>query len=144
MLIDLKKYNDGKSFYIKRSQDVIEILKPYYLTLDEVDKDKEHFFVIGLTRNSRAKYLDVVSIGNLYATIADPREIFRRAIMLAVHCIIIAHTHPSGCFNPSSIDLVLTEKIREAGRILGIELVDHLIFGEGETYYSFADEESIL
>ncbi len=72
--------------------------------------------------------------------IIEPRETFRRAISKGVRSIIIGHNHPSGQTAPSEYDIKLTKRFAEVGKIIGIELLDHIIFCNGKEYYSFKDE----
>lgn len=137
MIIDHSNFKNKK---ISSAADANEIFKGVRGNLDTFEQDKEYFYVIGLTRRSTIRYIDLVSIGSMTGTVAEPREIFRRAIHLSVGGgIIIAHNHPSGNLNPSDADNKLTRKIKEAGKIIGIELIDHLIFSD-EGFYSFANE----
>jgi DNA repair protein RadC len=135
MLIKLEE-----TLFIKQSADAIAILKAYFSTLDKVDRDKEHFFCLGLARNNRVKYFDVVSVGTLHAALAEPREVFRRAVMESASSVVLAHNHPSGNEQPSSSDNSITKKMKDAGDLLGIKMLDHIIFSNGDAYYSFADE----
>ena len=112
------------------------------MSFDEFDRDKEHMIVLGLKRNCQLKFIDVVSVGSLTGTVVSAREVFRRAIHLATHSLLIAHNHPSGNTNPSVSDQQITKRLREAGVIIDILLLDHIIYSIDETegYYSFADE----
>ncbi|MBL7870526.1 MAG: JAB domain-containing protein, partial [Cyclobacteriaceae bacterium] len=80
-----------------------------------------------------------VSTGGISGTVADPKLIFAAAIKAAASGIILSHNHPSGNLQPSQADIDLTRKIKEAGRFLEIQLLDHIIITT-EGYYSFADE----
>ena len=82
--------------------------------------------------------VNVVSIGSLTLSIVHPREVFKPAILLNACAIIAVHNHPSGDPMPSPEDRTLTTRLREAGDLLGIRLLDHLILGE-DRLYSFAD-----
>lgn len=96
---------------------------------------KEHFVIIFLdTKNNLI--LDDVSIGILNASIIHPREVFKRAILNNTSHVIIAHNHPSGDPNPSNEDINTTKRLMEAGKILGINVSDHIIITENR-YYSF-------
>jgi len=97
-----------------------------------VDRDKEHFWSIGLTTRNRIKYVELVSLGTLNASLVHPRELFRRAIFKAVSSIVVAHNHPSGNDEPSFEDINLTKRLCEAGKIIGIDIVDHVILTPGK------------
>jgi DNA repair protein RadC len=91
------------------------------------DHKKEHFVVFYLdTRNQEIKR-DIVSVGTLNANLAHPREVFEPAIVHNAAQIIVAHNHPSGDTEPSEEDLAITKRLQEASKILGIELLDHVI-----------------
>ncbi len=100
-----------------------------------VDQDKEHFWVIGLTTSKTIKYIELVGLGTLNAALVAPREVYRLAITQAVDSIIACHNHPSGNTAPSASDLALTDQIMKAGKVVGIEMVDHVIIA-GNTHIS--------
>ena len=106
-------------------------------TSQEVDQDKEHFWVAGLTTRRSIKYIDLVSLGSLNSAIAHPRETFRTAILKAVDHIFLCHNHPSGGLDPSSEDIRLTRKLVDAGNIIDIKVLDHVIIGNGCPYDNF-------
>jgi len=91
---------------------------------------KEH--VRALYLNSRYKIIhnEIISIGSLDANIVHPREVFRPAIEYGAYAIILAHNHPSGSPSPSSADIEITAKIRKAGDLIQIPLLEHLVIGE--------------
>jgi DNA repair protein RadC len=91
--------------------------------------DREHFLVLHLDTRHRILATETVSIGCLNATIVHPREVFSRAVTRSVAAVIVAHNHPSGCAEPSRDDLELTSRLDACGRLLGIELLDHLVIG---------------
>lgn len=137
MLVNLK--DEISKTKIKSANDAYTVLRKALLTQDEIDQDKEHMIVLGLMRNNNIKFVDIVTVGTLTGTLAHPREIFRRAIINAVSSVIIGHNHPSGNKQPSPEDIAVTQKLREAGKIIEIELTDHIIFTH-EEFYSFANE----
>ncbi len=120
------------------NQKVADALRTWLAAQNIVDQDKEHFWAIGLDIKLKVKYIEVVTMGTLDASLVHPREVFRFAIMNGVSSIIVGHNHPSGDVYPSSEDRTVTKRLAEAGRLLGIPLHDHLIIGEGEEFYSFA------
>ena len=103
---------------------------------------QEQFVVLYLNRANRVLAAYEVSRGGLTGTVADPRLILSTALKLASVGILVAHNHPSGSLKPSQADIQLTEKIKDGGKLLDIQLVDHLIL-TSEEYYSFADEGKI-
>lgn len=91
---------------------------------------KEHFRVLLLDAKNRIVASELVSIGTLNSSLVHPRELFRRAIQTSAAAVILVHNHPSGDPAPSAEDLSLTRRLVEAGKLLGIEVLDHLIIGD--------------
>ncbi len=117
-----RRYLNGKKagIYLK-PRDIWEELR------DVRDQKKEHFVVFYLdTRNQEIKR-DIVSIGTLNYNLVHPREVFEPAVKNLAASVIVAHNHPSGCLEPSDEDLSLTKRLSQAGKLLGIELLDHVI-----------------
>jgi DNA repair protein RadC len=98
---------------------------------NEVDRVKEHFWVSGMDTRLKIQYIELVSLGSLDRTIVHPREVFRFAIMKAVSAIVMCHNHPSGDPEPSQEDITLTKRLLEVGKIIGIEVLDHVIIANG-------------
>lgn len=99
-------------------------------------KRKEHFMAFYLDACSQPIYSETISIGTLTASLVHPREVFAPAIKHSAVNIILAHNHPSGCPDPSPEDREVTENLVNAGRILGIKILDHLIVTD-RRYFSF-------
>jgi DNA repair protein RadC len=104
--------------------------------------DREKFIVLLLDAKHRVIGVNTVSIGSLTASIVHPREVFKPAIAGNSAAVILAHNHPSGDPAPSLEDVELTKRLREAGELLGIRLLDHVILGDG-THYSFVDADAL-
>lgn len=102
------------------------------------DSPCELFVVFHLKSNNQLSAYEIITKGILNSSLVHPREVFRSAIMRNAASIIIAHNHPSGNSEPSEEDLKITKQIVAAGKILGITVLDHVIFTE-EVYYSFAE-----
>ena len=96
--------------------------------------DREHFIVLLLNTKNRLIGINTVSVGSLDLCIAHPREVFKPAILANAAGIIIAHNHPSGDTTPSRDDVELSKRIKDAGEILGIPLLDSIIVGDGPFY----------
>ena len=103
------------------------------------DADREMFAVLALDARNRPIGSNVVSVGCLNASIVHPREVFKFAILANAAAIILAHNHPSGDLAPSADDETLTRKLVESGKILGIEVLDHLIVTEDDVMSFQAD-----
>ncbi|HEY7493042.1 MAG TPA: DNA repair protein RadC [Candidatus Tectomicrobia bacterium] len=110
----------------------------YYIPL-LTDKKREQFQVILLDRKNRVMRHVMVSQGSLTASVVHPREVFNPAIRDSAAAVIFVHNHPSGDPQPSQEDRTLTARLAEAGKLLGIQVLDHIIVGR-DTYMSFADE----
>ena len=125
------------------SKDVSEVLSSLLNYEQEHDREKEHFWILGLNTKNVIQYTDLVSLGSLSASLVHPRETFRLAVMKATANIIIGHNHPSGDTKPSQEDILLTNRLAQAGEILGINVLDHVIIGSEGSYFSFRDNGMI-
>jgi DNA repair protein RadC len=106
--------------------------------------DREHFIVLLLNRKNEVIGINTVSVGSLTASVVSPREVFKPAILANAAALIAAHNHPSGDPKPSAEDRAMTERLYQAGKLLDIQLLDHIIIGDGTTrYYSFADNGAL-
>jgi DNA repair protein RadC len=92
---------------------------------------REHFWAILLDTRSRILKSVEISVGTLDTSLVHPREVFKEAIMASSHSVIVAHNHPSGNPEPSQDDIKLSRRLKEVGELMGIEVVDHLIIGDG-------------
>jgi DNA repair protein RadC len=95
------------------------------------EQKKESFIALHLDTKNRLLCEETVSVGSLNANIVHPREVFKTAIQESAAAIIVAHNHPSGDPAPSQSDIDITRKLVETGRVVGIELYDHIIVGDG-------------
>lgn len=103
------------------------------------DLPHEEFWILILNRANKVISKHRISTGGVSGTVIDSRIIFKIAIEQLAAGIVLAHNHPSGNVQPSDTDIRLTKQLKEAGKLLEINVLDHLIFGEG-TFYSFVDE----
>lgn len=112
--------------------------------LKTVLKDYKHevFAVVFLNRANKINTFEIISHGGITGTVADPRMIFKRALEQEAVSIVLTHNHPSGSLQPSIADIELTKKLKQAGQLLDIQVLDHIIVSE-EGYYSFADNGKI-
>jgi DNA repair protein RadC len=99
---------------------------------------KEMFITLHLDGKNRIICMDLVSIGTLNQSLVHPREIFKTACLSNAAALILIHQHPTGDPSPSSEDLAITRRLKEAGEIMGIKILDHIIVGDGE-YLSFVE-----
>jgi DNA repair protein RadC len=103
------------------------------------EQKKERFITLYLDTKNQILKEEVISIGSLNASIVHPREVFKGALELSSASIIMIHNHPSGDPGPSREDIMVTEKLCEGGKLLGIDVLDHIIIGDGR-YTSLKDE----
>ncbi len=122
---------------VQRPEEVAEIFRSIQKSDNEIDKMKEKFWVLGLNVRKCIVYIELVAMGTLNACLVQVREVYRFAIMKAVSDIIVVHSHPSGDPEPSEDDIAITRRLYDAGKILGIELVDHVIVTDGPEFISF-------
>ena len=118
---------------ISNAQDVYEELKPYY------KKQQEYFLTLYLDGANHLLQTKIITIGTLNQSLVHPREVFANAVEKRCASIIVAHNHPSGILKPSSEDITVTQRLKESGKILGIELLDHIIFTQ-EGFISLKEE----
>jgi DNA repair protein RadC len=129
-----KSSNSNNRQIIKTPEEAYVELKPKFR-----GKKKEHFWAVLLdTRSHIIKSIEI-SVGSLDSSIVHPRELFKEAIAASSSSLIVAHNHPSGNPEASQEDIVLTKRLIQAGNVIGIELVDHLIIGDG-TFISLKRE----
>jgi len=119
---------------MRSSKDVSTLLHEYLK-----DTDREHFVVFFLDQKNRITGIHTVSMGSLTASVVHPREAFKAAILANAAAIVCGHNHPSGDVQPSREDRAITTRLSQAGKLLGIQLLDHIIIGNNN-YFSFADE----
>ena len=124
-----------------KSKELTDPKKVYQLIKSKLkDYHKEHFYIIVL--NSRNWSVAEVSVGSLNASIVHPREVFAEAIKNNAASVIFVHNHPSGDTEPSEDDLEITKRLIEAGKILGIEVIDHIIVTKND-FLSFKEKKLI-
>lgn len=122
---------------IDDSAKAYEILKQAFN--EETLEYSEEFVILLLNRSTKVLGWVKISQGGITSTVCDPKVIFSIALQTASTGIILAHNHPSGNTKPSDADRNLTRKLKEAGKLLDIQILDHIIIAP-DNYYSFADE----
>jgi DNA repair protein RadC len=122
---ELEKETSYESYDIRDPQGVVRAVRK---TIK--DKAKEHFKLILLNTRNKIIGLSTISIGTLNASLVHPREVFKDAIRHSASSVVVAHNHPSGNPEPSEEDLKITRRLVESGKILGIEVLDHIIIGK--------------
>lgn len=136
----------GKRLLTSKEKDNVKISSPddiAYLVMEDMRYlSKEHFRAIFLNTKNIVISIKDISIGSLNSSIVHPREVFIEAIKMSAASLIVCHNHPSGDPSPSEEDIKVTKRLKEAGNILGIDLLDHLIIGDGR-YISLREKNII-
>ena len=129
----------AQSYSVERVTSAADV---YTALAEYACEDREHFLLITLDGASNIIEKRVIHIGTLNQSLVHPREVFRPAILDNAAGIIIAHNHPSGTLEASRADVQITQRLKEVAKLVGIELLDHVIISR-EGYYSFSDEGSL-
>jgi len=132
------KLTDAEKIKILNSDDLYGIMQKILLRENKIDRDREHFWVIGLANNHRILFIELVSLGTVNQTFAEPMEVFSLALQKRAVNIILCHNHPSGELKPSEADMDITDRLIQVGRIVKTKVLDHLIISE-KSYLSFDD-----
>lgn len=137
-IVSLKLVKEHSVLYetrtIRSPYDAYKLIKNFL-----IDSDREKFVVACLDTKNQPVNISVVSIGSVNSAIVHPREVFKVAMLSNASKIICFHNHPSGNLKCSKEDENITNRLKECGEILGIELVDHIIVGDNDTYFSFKE-----
>ncbi len=116
----------GKPVTVRQGKEVYEHVRHYAHGLD-----REHFWILTLNARHQITGKELISVGSLDASIVHPREIFKNCIKKSAKAIILVHNHPSGDPTPSDEDINVTKRLIDAGRLLGIHVLDHVVVAEG-------------
>jgi DNA repair protein RadC len=141
MLAEIKvsyKTKSGEAVRISSSKDAFNVLFKLF-DMNIIDL-KEEFFLLLLNRANHVLGWFKLSSGGTTGTVVDVKIIFTLALQVNAHGIILCHNHPSRNLKPSDTDISLTKKVKEAGKLFDITLLDHLIIASDGTYFTFADE----
>src|SRR5258705_11626898 len=124
------------------SDDVYKIMQQILLRENKIRRAQEHFWIVGLDTKNKILFIELIALGAQNRLNASPPDIFRMAIYKLALKVIFVHNHPSGDVKPGKADKRGTERLIEAGQLLDISVVDHLIISETK-YLSFADRKII-
>lgn len=128
-IISIKMVKESSILYKNRKitspKDAYELIREFL-----ENADREHLIVCSLDTKNQPTNINTVSVGTLNSSLVHPRELFKSAILSNAASIIIAHNHPSGDAEPSSEDINITNRIKECSKLLGIDLIDHIIVGD--------------
>ncbi|MCJ0053775.1 DNA repair protein RadC [Clostridioides difficile] len=141
-IVSLKLVKESSVLYetrkISNPYDAYRLVKNFL-----VDSDREKFVVVCLDTKNQPVSIEIVSIGTVNSAMVHPREVFKVAVLSNASKIICFHNHPSGNTNFSKEDEVITKRLQKCGEILGIELVDHIVVGDDDKYFSFKENFKI-
>jgi DNA repair protein RadC len=137
------KLTEIEKIKLLNSEDIYHVMQRVLMRENKIERNKEHFWIIGLATNNRILYIELISLGTINTTIVEPMEVFSIALQKRTVKIILVHNHPSGSMQPSEADKDITDKLIQVGLFLNIPVIDHLIINE-KTYYSFDDSGLLL
>ena len=123
---------------ILNCDDVYQIMRDVLMRERKISRDKEHFWIIGLNNANTILFVELISLGAVNVTTAEPMEVYSFALQKRAVKIILVHNHPSGNLEPSEPDKDTTNKLIQVGKFLRVPVIDHLIITE-ESFYSFAE-----
>ncbi|MFZ5650268.1 MAG: JAB domain-containing protein [Bacillota bacterium] len=129
-IITLKVVRESSLLYkprkIQGPEDAFELIRSFL-----EDADREMFTVIYLNTKNEPTAIHTVSVGTLNSSLVHPREVFKAAVLVNAASLILAHNHPSNDVQPSREDIEITRKLVDAGNILGVQVLDHIVVGSG-------------
>lgn len=129
---------EAEKIKILNSDDLYGIMQKILLREGKIDQNREHFWVIGLENNNRILFIELISLGTINKTFAEPMEVYSLALQKRAVKIILCHNHPSGELTPSDADKDITDKLIQVGLIVNTPVIDHLIITY-KSYLSFKD-----
>lgn len=132
-----------KNIKIINSDDVFDVMQKILCRENKIDLDKEHFWIIGLNLHHKILFIELVSIGGLKSTNVEPMNVFRVAVLKGAFRVILVHNHPGGSLKQSLDDEDITDRLIQVGKILAIEVFDHLIIST-KSYISLSDSGVLL
>jgi len=132
------KLTENEKIKVLNSDDIYGIMQKVLLRENKIDQNREHFWVIGLENNNRILFIELISLGTVNKTLAEPMEVFSFALQKRAVKIILCHNHPSGELKPSDDDKDVSDRLIQVGIIVDTEVIDHLIIST-KSYLSFAD-----
>lgn len=130
--------SEDEKIKVVNSLGVFKVMLQILLREEEIDRDKEHFWVVALSNNNRIMLIELISLGSVNKTIVEPMEVFSFALQKRAVKIILVHNHPSGELTPSLADKDLTDRLIQSGKLVNCPVIDHLIITT-VGYTSFAD-----
>lgn len=132
------KLNPKQEISIGSSEDIYTVMQRILMRENRIDRNREHFWTISLDTAQKILNIELVSMGSVKSTLAEPMEVFSIPLQKRAVKLILVHNHPSGTLKPSDADKDLTDHLIQVGRIMQVPVIEHLIITE-KSYYSFAD-----
>jgi DNA repair protein RadC len=123
---------------VLNSDSLYFVMQRILLRENEIDRNREHFWTVGLNNKNTILYIELVSLGSTCMTVVEPMQVFRIGVQKGATKMVLVHNHPSQELKPSEADKDITDRLVQSGNILQIEVIDHLIIAE-RTYLSFED-----
>lgn len=141
-IVTLKTVRESSVLYDKRKitapQDAAELFTSFI-----ADSDREKFIILCLDTKNQPQAISTISVGSLNSSIVHPREVFKIAILSNSAAIILCHNHPLGDPQPSQEDVAVTKRLVEAGKIIGIDVLDSIIVGSKDKFCSLKEKDLI-
>jgi DNA repair protein RadC len=138
-IVSVRLVKEGSTKYpqrfINNPQDAARLAQDFI-----ADSDREKVIAICLDVKNQPTSIATVSVGTVQSSLVHPREVLKQAILSNASAIILAHNHPSGDLTPSKPDIDMTHKLTEAAEIMELDLLDHIIVGDGRRYVSFREQ----
>lgn len=132
------KLSELEKIRVLNSEDIYSIMQRVLMRENKIERNKEHFWILGLAQNNRILYIELISLGTINKTLVEPMEVFSIALQKRTVKVILAHNHPSGAVKASDEDKDITDRLIQVGNIIKIKVMDHLIITE-KKYNSFKD-----
>jgi len=130
--------SDEDKIRVLNGDDLYGIMQRILLRADKIDRDREHFWIVGLSNSNRILFIELIGLGSVNSIIAEPMDVFSFALQKRAVKIVLVHNHPSGQLRASDSDKDNTDKLIQAGNIVDTEIYDHLIITE-RSYMSFRE-----
>ena len=136
------KLTDKERIRITNPEDLYGIMQRILMRENKIDREKEHFWIVGMNPGGVLLYIELVSMGSVKGTLVEPMNVFRVAILKGATRIIAVHNHPSGIVEASADDEECTDRLIQVGRIINIAVEDHLIISP--THYMSMKQTGIM
>ncbi len=133
------RLSKAQKIKILNSSDIYKVMQQVLLRENSIRRNQEHFWVVGLDNGNKILFIELIGLGAVNRVNANPPDIFRMGIYKLAVKLILVHNHPSGKIEPSKADKDFTDKILKVGKLINIEVIDHLVISE-DNYTSFADK----